>query len=116
MHAAQNIQKLNFKKGDIFAIVSNNNHELAPIAVALLTIGHAYVVLDPSFTEPEITHMFGITKPKLIFSDLKSYDSVEKSLRNLNNEASIYTFEGRVGESFSVESLFDETGTETEFM
>lgn len=116
VRAAQNIQKLNFKKGDIFAIVSKNNHELTPIAVALFSIGHAYVALDPSFTETEITHMFNITKPKLIFSDLSSYDAIQKSLRNSSNDAPTYTFEGQIGDSLPVGKLFAETGREDEFM
>lgn len=116
MRAAQNIQKLNFKKGDIVAIVAKNFLELTPITVALLSIGLAYNALDPSFTETELTHMLTITKPKLVFSDLQSYDAIAKSLGNVNNEAPIYTFEGQIGKSVPVEKLFAETGREAEFM
>lgn len=116
VRAAQNIQKLNFKKGDIFMIISNNNHELTPIVTALLATGYAYNALDPSFTETEITHMVNIIKPKLVFSDLQSYDAIEKSLRNLNIEAPVYTFEGQVGNSIAVQSLLAKTGQEYEFV
>lgn len=116
VRAAQNIDKLNYKRGDIFAVISNNNHELAPIVTALLSTGHPFNTLDPLFTETEMTHMLGLTKPKLVFSEVQSYAAVKKSLRNLNNDAKILTFGGKIGDSFAVEDLFVKTGIESEFM
>lgn len=116
MRAAQNIQKLNYKKGDIFAVISKNNHDLAPIVMALLSTGHPFNTLDPLFTETEMMHMLSLTKPKLIFTELESYAAVKQSLLKLNNDAKVYTFGGRVGGTHAVEDLFAETGTESKFM
>lgn len=84
--------------------------------MALLSTGHAFNTLDPAFKEAEITYMLGITKPKLIFSDLESYETVQHSLQKLNNDAEIFTFCGQIGDSRAVDGLFAETGRESEFM
>lgn len=115
VRAAQNIQKLEHKDGDIFAIMSNNNHNLAPIAFALFSLGYPFQTLDPSFTEAETAHLFSLTMPTVVFSDVKSYNVVEKSLRSLKNDAKIYTFGEQIGQSQMVEDLFSETGREEEF-
>lgn len=97
-------------------MIAKNNHELAPIAIALLSTGHPFNTLDPVFTETEMTHMLSFTKPKLVFTELDSYEAVKMSLRKSNNHAKIYTFCGQVNDSLAVESLFAETGEESEFM
>lgn len=116
VRAAQHIQHLDYKEGDIIGIMSKNNHNLAPIIIALLSLGYPFQSLDPTFTEVETTHLFSLTKPTIVFSDLESYAVVEKSLRSLNNGAAIYTFGEQVGKSHLVEDLFAETGCESEFV
>lgn len=116
VRAAQHIENLGYKEDDIFAIMSRNNHNLAPIVFALLSLGYPFQTLDPSFTETETSHLFALTKPKLVFSDLESYDVIEKSLRSLKNDASIYTFGDRIDKSHLVEDLFAKTGREAEFV
>lgn len=116
VRAAQNIQKLGYHRGDIFAVISKNNHDLSSIVMALLSTGHPFNTLDPSFTEIEMTHMLNLTKPKLIFTELESYEIVKQSLQNVNNDAKIYTFGGQIEDSLPVENLFVETGIESEFM
>lgn len=116
VRAAQNIQRLEFKEGDVFSIMSKNNHDLAPVVIALLFLGYPFQTLDPSFTETETTHLLARTKPTVVFSDLESYDVVERSLRSLENEAEVYTFGAQIGRSRLVEDLFAETGREAEFV
>lgn len=116
VRAAQHIQKLDCEEGDIIAIMSANNHNLAPVVFALISLGYPFQTLDPSFTETETSHLFASTKPKMVFADLESYDVVEKSLQRLSIDASIYTFGGRIDKSHSVEDLFAETGREAEFL
>lgn len=116
IRAAQHIQKLDYKEGDIFAIMSKNHHDLAPIVIALLLLGYPFQTLDPSFTEVDTIHLLARTKPIIVFSDLESYEVVEKSLRSLENDAKIYTFDAQIGNSHLVEDLFAETGREAEFV
>lgn len=96
--------------------MSKNNHDLAPVVIALLFLGYPFQTLDPSFTEVETTHLLARTEPTIVFSDLESYDVVQKSLRSLQNDARVYTFEARVGSSHLVEDLFAETGREADFV
>lgn len=116
VRAAQNLKNSNFKKGDVVAIVSKNNHELLPILVALLSLDYPINPLDPLFTEEFFLHIFSITKPKLVFCDLESSRAVRKYLQQLNNDAKIYTFCGQIDDSLAVSDLFTETGEEVEFM
>lgn len=116
MRAAQNIRSLNFEKGDVFAVVSKNNHELVPLFVALLCLEHPFNPVDPSSTEEAFMHMFSITKPKLVFCDIESYEMVRRYLRKLNAEAKIYTFCGQYDDSIAVNELFRPTNKEAEFM
>lgn len=116
VRAAQNIQKLNYAKGDIFAIISRNNHELAPIVVALLSTGHPFNTLDPSFTQIEMTHMLSLTKPKVIFTEPETYAAVRLSLQEIGIDTKIYTFCGQIGDSTLTENLFVANGEESNFM
>lgn len=116
VRAAQNIQKLNYQKGDIFSIVARNNHEIAPICMALLCSGYTFNGVEPSYAESEIIRMLELTKPKLVFSELQSYALVKKCLTELGNAAKIYTFCGQIGNSIAVDDLFAETGIEEQFM
>lgn len=115
VRAAQHIQKMDYNEGDIFAIMARNYQDLAPIVFALISLGYPFQSLDPTFSETEVTHLFALTKPTLVFGDHESYKVIEKSLRNLNNDAKIYTFGGRIGESCPVEDLFVATGREAEY-
>lgn len=67
IRVAQNLQKYNFEKGDVFSIISRNNHQLASILFAGICLGNPLNTLDTSFSETELVHLLGITKPKAIF-------------------------------------------------
>lgn len=84
--------------------------------MALLSAGHPFNTLDSLFSPTEMMHILSTTKPKLVFTEVESYEAVKESLRKLDNDATIYTFCGQVGESLAVEHLFEETGRESEFM
>lgn len=116
VRAAQHIQQLDYKEGDIFAIMSKNHHNLAPLVLALFALGYPFQTLDPTFTEAEATHLFALTKPTHVFSDKESYAVVAKSLRSLNNGAKIFTFDERFDGSHLTDDLFTETGREAEFV
>lgn len=116
VRAAQNIRNLNFEKGDVFAVVSKNNHELVPLFVALLCLDHPFNPIDPSSSEEAFMRMFSITKPKLVFCDVESYEMVRRYLRKLKNDAKIYTFCGQCEDSVAVNELFRQTNREAEFM
>lgn len=63
-----------------------------------------------------VAHMLNLTQPHLIFCETKVYDLIANVLAELKIEAKIFTFNGRKGDSISVENLFFETGLEESFM
>lgn len=75
-------------------------------------MGNPLNALDITFSETEIIHMFGITKPKAVFCELDVLKTVQRSLSKLNNSAIIFTFDGSTDETISVADLFISTGKE----
>lgn len=60
-------------------------------------------------------HMFSITVPKVVFCECDVYDLVRECLSELENDASVFTFDGTVDDSTSVEQVFDQTPAENNF-
>lgn len=116
VRAAQNLQKRGYQPKEIFGFVAKNSHHLAPIVFASFCLGCPINTLDPSFGKVEILHMLNITKPRLMFCDAESYSLVSECLKELKNEAKVFTFGGQTGNSETVESLFIETGAENSFV
>lgn len=96
--------------------MAKNSRHVAPIVFASLAIGCPINTLDSSFGKTEVIHMMTITKPVLVFCDVKCYQTVDECLKKLNNDAIIFTFGGIFGRSQSVETLFEETQNENQFM
>lgn len=116
IRAAQNLQELGYGSKQVFAFMVKNSHDVASTIFGALCVGGSVNTLDPSFGKTELLHMFGTTKPSLVFCDLESFELVKESLAELENDATIYTFGGNVDGSETVENLFAETGTEESFM
>lgn len=61
-------------------------------------------------------HMFELTRPRLVFCEIKVYDAIVDVLAELKINARVFTFNGSQGDSIPVENLFAETGIEANFM
>lgn len=96
--------------------MASNSHHLSPIVFAAFYMGCTISTLDPTFGKVDMKHMLNTTTPKLIFCDANVYDLVKECLRELKNDAHIFTFDGQIGDSEAVEDLFVEYGDEYEFM
>lgn len=116
VRAAQNLQARGYKSKQVFGLMARNSHLVAPIFFASISNGCPIVSLDPSFGRAEVIHMLSITKPVLMFCDIACCDILSECLRELGNQAEIFTFGGQQGESEPIESLFVETHKEHEFM
>lgn len=57
-----------------------------------------------------------LTEPKLIFCEVDKYDVILECLAELGLNAKIFTLNGKIDDAETVESLFNKTGTETEFV
>lgn len=71
-----------------------------------MCIGCPLSTLDPSFSKAEILHMLSITKPTFMFCDSGMYELLQECLNELENDATVFTFSGQVGDSIPVENLF----------
>lgn len=116
IRAAQNLQAIGYKPGNVFTLIARNSHLVAPITFASMAIGCPINFLDPSFGRTELIHMMKITKPVLVFCDLGCCELVDKCLKELGNDGKIFTFGESVGRSEAVESLFKETNFEDQFV
>lgn len=115
IRAAQNIEKLGYKAGEVISFVSKNTESLFPIIFASFCIGCPINVLAPKFGKTEISHVLKRTKPALLFCSLEAYELVNECMIDSNNNAKIFTFGGKKGNSEVAESLFRETGDEANF-
>ena len=116
IRAAQNLQKLGYGSNGISSVIARNSHHLAPIVFASIAIGNPVNGIDTSFGKTEFLHMLETTKPILLFCDIDVYGLVKECLNELGNNAKIFTFGGRVNGSEDVETLFEETHDEINFV
>lgn len=115
IRVAQNLQTIGCKPKDVFMIIGKNSHQVAPITFASIAIGCPINALDLSFRKTEVIHMMKITQPKIVFCDCAYYELIDTCLRELGNNAQIFSFGGVVGRSQSVDNLFNETHKESFF-
>lgn len=116
IQVAQSLTKdYKVKFGDVCAIVSKNNPEVSTIVFGCLFIGAPLNTLDPSFDQNDFDHMFGLTRPKVIFVETSVLDRIQKSVERLKFNPKIFCFTnpaGNVAEGISsVASLFDTTNS-----
>lgn len=142
IRAAQNLTKLGIGSNDVIQVIASNHHYLAPLMFAALTIGAPINAIAVQFTKgiqihshkknvekiistaqsfdthsryftDEIVHMLKIAKPKLILCDFSILGNVRESLRQLQIDLPILTFDGSAEGVQNVEVLFDETNEES---
>lgn len=116
IRAAQNLQDRGYKPNQVFGIMAENVANLPPIVFASLCLGCPINAMHTGVEKPNIVRMFEMTKPSLIFCDIKVYDLVEECLKKLGNNAKVFTFNGTKGNSESVDCLLNGTGIEEEFV
>lgn len=82
---------------------------------ASICLGNPVNGLDPDFTEEEIVHMIGITKPVAIFCELDLVEPAQQALKTLRSSATVFTFGGAAEGALQVSDLFAGTGQEQFF-
>lgn len=115
IRASLNLQKRGYKPGDVLGVIATNTDYLAPIVGASYCTGCPINALATSFVKDEIKHMFGITKPSVVFCDVEVYDRLIESLAECGVQAKIITMNGKIYGCEEVEDLFVETGLESTF-
>ena len=103
---AQNLLKMGYKKGDIFAILTQNNDNLAPLVYAGFCIGAAIHVMDPKSSDSEVFDDVKIVRPTVVFCDMGHLEKIEGAVKDVGIEPKIFVFESSINE------LLKGTGTE----
>lgn len=115
IRAAQNLQRRGYKSKQVISIISGNVPHLAPIVFASLCLGGPVNTI-PTTPKREILRILEMTKPDLVFCEIRVFDLVQKCLMDLKLNAKIYTLNGTTDTAEPIEKLFVETGIEDEFV
>lgn len=78
---ASNLTKEGFKSGDVIGLVAKNTTYVAPAVLGCFLMGCPISTLDPTFNSSQVAHIYEKTKPKLVFCDRDSYETVFEALR-----------------------------------
>ncbi|GAB0092007.1 luciferin 4-monooxygenase-like [Sergentomyia squamirostris] len=105
---AVNLQKMGCKKGDVIGFVLRNNENLAPAVLACLTILTLISAVDPTFTTAEMVHMFGITRPKIIFCESNKLQDVKDTFIELMYTPTTIVFGDKINDYMHINDMFEE--------
>lgn len=78
-------------EGDVIGFVTANTENLAPVVIACFTLGLPINPLSPVMIESDITQMYSITKPKIIFCDGGNLKTVESASKLMESDVKILT-------------------------
>lgn len=115
IRAAQNLQRRGYNSKQVISIISGNVPHLAPIVFASICLGGPVNTI-PTTPKREILRILEMTKPELVFCEIRVFDLVQKCLTELNLDAKIFTMNGTTDHAEPVENLFVKTGIEEEFV
>jgi 4-coumarate--CoA ligase len=116
IRAAQNLWKYGIDIGDVVGIVAKNTTFLTPIILGSFIIGAPVNPLDVKFSKTEIIHIFGITKPKIVFCDYEVLDLVKECLWELENSSQVVSLNKKVDGYQFVFDFFDRVSNERAFV
>lgn len=116
IRVAQNLRQLGYRKGQMFGFSARNSQHVAPIIFAAWYLGCPVMAIDDSFGKKEFTNMLKITRPILIFSDIKLYGIIRECLDDLGMKTKIFTIGGQIGSSRAIEELLAENDAEGVFV
>ncbi|XP_058450094.1 probable 4-coumarate--CoA ligase 3 [Malaya genurostris] len=116
IRAVQNLMSQGYKKGDVVAMACANSENIAPMFVALVTIGMPLNALAPNYCLDDMAHMLGITQPSLVFCDVDNYETVKKAVNlSVHQKPEIFVFESNSVDMKNADDFFKETGKENTF-
>lgn len=85
---------------------------MAPLVLGALAAGVTISTIDPSFNKDEILHIFGITRPKVVFCNGTIYTMVKNAFEEAGLTKVVYTLNHHPSESsLHVEDLLQSPST-----
>ncbi|XP_070495307.1 uncharacterized protein [Chironomus tepperi] len=98
----------NLKQGDVVGLIASNSENVAPIMFGCFVIGVAVNPISVEMKENEIEHMWGKTKPKIIFTDGKIAAKVKEGVDKIKLDAKIFTLISKIDGFQFVDQILDE--------
>ncbi|XP_037931996.1 probable 4-coumarate--CoA ligase 1 [Teleopsis dalmanni] len=112
---ALQFKQLGLEQEDIIGLVASNSDYVVPIFIGAMLCGLIVSTLDPSFDKDGIKHIYGITKPKLMFCDGGIYETVKEAIQEINLESDIYTVKDHIVGVPNVTNFFQEINDAVSF-
>ncbi|XP_065084977.1 luciferin 4-monooxygenase-like [Ochlerotatus camptorhynchus] len=113
---AQNLNGRGMTKGEMVIVACRNSENVAPLVVALLTIGAQFVLMPMYFRLPELNHLLKKYQPKVVFCDEENCENFKIACRNeVEREPVFFVTECERTDVHKMEALLQETGEEFKF-
>lgn len=103
---ALKLVELGLEPSDVVGIIATNTTYLMPVAFGCFFANIPFHPLDTTFDEEVIAHLWGITRPKVVFCDGGVLELVKKVVVRLKLESSIFTLNDHERQETSVETIF----------
>ncbi|EAT34122.1 AAEL013611-PA [Aedes aegypti] len=87
-------QVFKISKGDMVCMVLDNRSCVMPLLFGCFLVGAPVHTLDSSFEESDLTHLIGITKPKLVFCTEHNQSTVQNAIKLIHLEAQVVVLDG----------------------
>lgn len=81
------------KPGDVISIVSENRFEFAYILFGSILLNCTFAPINLTYSEREMSHAFGLSKPKIIFMSPFASEKVVKVSKSLNFVQKVILFD-----------------------
>ncbi|KAL5280521.1 hypothetical protein ACFFRR_004481 [Megaselia abdita] len=104
---AVKLESLGLKQDDVVGIIASNTTYLMPVAVGCFFANIPFHPLDTSFDKNTISHLWGITRPKVIFCDGDVLKIARDVSFDLKLNSTIYTLNDHE-EKTSIEDIWKE--------
>ncbi|XP_020801054.1 uncharacterized protein LOC110178304 isoform X2 [Drosophila serrata] len=110
IRVAQIFKKKGFQYPDVIGLPVRNSTYVMSVAVACYLNGTPFHAINPVMDEATMTHVFSITKPKIIFCDGQDYEKVQAASKEWQPD--ILTVTDPIKGVPHIQSLLDPTPTE----
>lgn len=116
INVARNLVKLNVKPNDVAGFICRNSKYLPVILYGCIVVGAPINPLDNSFDSQHIKHIFGKTKPSIVFCDAEVYQTTKTILVELENSAKVFTLREKIAGVPFISELLQPTEEKSEFV
>lgn len=103
------------KVGDVIGIVCKNTSYVAPLVLGGILAGTPVSTVDPIYGSKEISHIFNLTKPNIVFCDGDNISEVKEGLRQCKIDCKVLTVDERIAGNSHLFDIYDTSDTNAEF-